>query len=76
MVQNVLVSLNENLFDEMFLQELETRLETDPLLPNGLVDLMDDSSVNPLCTCNNGSTFSETNTCSCNSSSTFSIQRP
>ena len=31
MVQNVLVSLNENLFDEMFLQELETRLETDPL---------------------------------------------
>lgn len=52
MVQNVLVSLNENLFDEMFLQELETRLETDPLLPNGLVDLMDDSSVNPLCTCN------------------------
>lgn len=28
MVQNVLVSLNENLFDEMFLQELETRLET------------------------------------------------
>lgn len=35
----------------MFLQELENRLETDPLMPNGLVDLVGDSSVSPLCTC-------------------------
>jgi len=75
MAQKFLVSLNENLFDEMFLQELENRLETDPLLPNGLVDLMDDSSVNPLCTCNNGSSFSE-NPCTCNNNSSYSIQRP
>lgn len=42
---------NDNLFSEMFLQELENRLETDPLMPNGLVDLVGDSSVSPLCTC-------------------------
>ena len=26
----------------MFLEELEVRLETDPLLPGGLIDLIDD----------------------------------
>lgn len=33
-------SINNELFDEMFINELETRLETDPLLTNGLLDLM------------------------------------
>ena len=49
--QQEIISLNDNLFSEMFLQELENRLETDPLMPNGLVDLVGDSSVSPLCTC-------------------------
>lgn len=57
-----IISLNDNLFSEMFLQELENRLETDPLMPNGLVDLVGDSSVPPLCTCYQGS-FSEGCTC-------------
>jgi len=57
-----IISLNDNLFSEMFLQELENRLETDPLMPNGLVDLVGDSSVTPLCTCYQGS-FSEGCTC-------------
>lgn len=49
--QQEIISLNDNLFSEMFLQELENRLETDPLMPNGLVDLVGDSSVSSLCTC-------------------------
>ena len=49
--QQEIISLNDNLFSEMFLQELENRLETDPLMPNGLVDLVGDSSVSPLFTC-------------------------
>lgn len=32
--------INEELCDEMFVHELEKRLETDPLLANGLLDLV------------------------------------
>ncbi|MDR1181733.1 MAG: hypothetical protein LBL13_07125 [Bacteroidales bacterium] len=34
-----LKSLNENLYDEFFVQELESRLETDPLAVGGLMDI-------------------------------------
>jgi hypothetical protein len=40
-----LKSLNENLYDEFFVKELETRLETDPLGMSGLVDLFDFQSL-------------------------------
>lgn len=32
--------VNEDLCDEMFVHELEKRLETDPLMANGLLDLV------------------------------------
>lgn len=32
--------VNEELCDEMFVHELEKRLETDPLMANGLLDLV------------------------------------
>ena len=32
--------MNDELCDELFVNELETRLETDPLLTNGLLDLV------------------------------------
>lgn len=35
-----LMSANESLYDDLFIQKLETRLETDPLGVGGLVDLM------------------------------------
>lgn len=41
---NGIESINKDLYDEMYVNELETRLETDPLLANGLLDLV--SSVN------------------------------
>lgn len=34
-----LVSANESLYDDLFIQKLETRLETDPLGVGGLVNL-------------------------------------
>jgi hypothetical protein len=36
-----LKSLNEKLYDDFFVQELDSRLETDPLMIGGLVDLFD-----------------------------------
>lgn len=33
-----LVSLNDKLYDEFYVQELEKRLETDPLVVGGLLD--------------------------------------
>ena len=73
-----LVSLNSNLFDEMYLQKLEMRLETDPLVPNGLMDLMgnnllgectcDDHSVFDSCTCDGGSHYVE---CTCHGGQTY-----
>ena len=58
-------SINNN---EMFLLELETRLETDPLLPSGLLELMNDSEINPMCECYDNSRFVE---CICYSGSTY-----
>jgi hypothetical protein len=37
---NEMIPLNEKLYDEFFMQELELRLETDPLLVGGLVDFL------------------------------------
>lgn len=54
-----MIALNDNLFNEMFLLELETRLETDPLLPSGLLELMNDSEINPMCECYDNSRFVE-----------------
>ncbi|MDR1898244.1 MAG: hypothetical protein LBR10_15815 [Prevotellaceae bacterium] len=34
-----LMSLNENLYDEFYIQELESRLETDPLAIGGILDM-------------------------------------
>lgn len=39
-----LVSLNDKLYDEFYVQELEERLETDPLIVGGLLDLFTDST--------------------------------
>lgn len=73
-----IISLNDNLFNEMYLQELESRLETDPLIPNGLIDLMgnaeiygctcNDGSVYDFCTCDAGSHYVE---CSCHGGQTY-----
>ncbi|MCX4332149.1 MAG: hypothetical protein OSJ25_01710 [Paramuribaculum sp.] len=54
-----IISLNDDLYDSMFLEELEVRLETDPLLPGGLIDLIDD--VMDSCECRG------TYICGCNS---------
>ncbi|WP_065220148.1 MULTISPECIES: hypothetical protein [Butyricimonas] len=35
-------SLNDQLYDEFYVQELEERLETDPLLVGGLLDFFSD----------------------------------
>lgn len=35
-----MVSLNDQLYNDFFVQELETRLETDPLMTGGLVDFL------------------------------------
>ena len=35
-----ILSLSKNFVNETFLEELEVRLETDPLLPGGLVSLV------------------------------------
>jgi hypothetical protein len=37
-------SLNDKLYDEFFVQQLESRLETDPLMVGGLLDLFDSQS--------------------------------
>ena len=39
-----LVSLNDKLYDEFYVHELEERLETDPLIVGGLLDLFTDST--------------------------------
>ena len=45
-----LISLNEKLYDDFYVQELEARLETDPLLVGGLIDFFTASGedVSPL----------------------------
>lgn len=57
-VINGIESINNDLYDEMFVSELEKRLETDPLLTNGLLNLMTPDgnasfeSIDFLCECN------------------------
>jgi hypothetical protein len=34
-----MLSLNENLYDDFFINELEKRLETDPLMGGGVLEL-------------------------------------
>lgn len=38
---NRIESITTDLYDDCFIQELENRLETDPLFPGGLVELID-----------------------------------
>ena len=45
-------SLTEQLYDDFFMQELETRLETDTLMVGGLVDSTEVESADCFCTCN------------------------
>ena len=40
-------SMNKDLYDEMYVNELESRLETDPLLANGLLDLVSSANAAP-----------------------------
>ena len=41
--ENELLSVNEKLYDDLFIQHLEERLETDPLAANGLASMFDNS---------------------------------
>lgn len=56
-------SVNIKLFDKFYLNELEKRLETDPLLPDGLLDFISTSApsfgnMNLLCEgCHSTSTY-------------------
>lgn len=43
-VADILVSVNSDLCDEMYVQELEKRLETDPLITNGLLNFVASTS--------------------------------
>ena len=58
-----IISINKDLFDELFLTELEKRLETDPMLTDGLVDLLstnvfEPGDINLLCEgCHSTSTY-------------------
>jgi hypothetical protein len=36
-----IISLNTELYDDFFVQELEVRLETDPLMLGGLMELLE-----------------------------------
>jgi hypothetical protein len=45
-------SLNEQLYNEFFIQELEARLETDPMAVAGLMDSFMDASAMDCFTCN------------------------
>lgn len=40
---NELVPMNDTLYDEYYVNELEERLETDPLMVGGLVDFLTES---------------------------------
>lgn len=54
-VNSDLASVNEGLYDELFIQKLENRLETDPLATGGLIDLIntEDPSTMDWCLFNN-----------------------
>jgi hypothetical protein len=46
-----MIPLNEKLFDNFFVQELEHRLETDPLMVGSFVELDSSSDAECFCTC-------------------------
>lgn len=50
--QEEMVSLNEAIDQEFFVEQLEARLETDPLMAGGLFDLVEVESPE-WCICNN-----------------------
>lgn len=53
--ENRIVPMNDEIYDSMFLEELEERLETDPLLPGGLVNLIGgDVEIMNDCPCEGG----------------------
>ena len=54
--------ISNNFYDEHFIQELEMRLETDPLFPGGLIDLIDEVSCSHTC----GSNICRPNDCAAN----------
>ena len=43
-INTELVSLNDELYDDFYVQELEERLETDPLIAGGLIEMTDDAT--------------------------------
>lgn len=47
-----ITSINEDLYDGMFLEELEQRLETDAIMAGGLLDLVGGEN-DDICDCNN-----------------------
>lgn len=40
-------SINSKLYDDLYVNQLEKRLETDPLLVNGLLDLLSTNGMDP-----------------------------
>jgi hypothetical protein len=46
-----IISLNTDLYDEFFVQELESRLETDPLTLGGLMGLLECNQCIDYCNC-------------------------
>ena len=54
-----MLSLNDYLYDDFFVQELESRLETDPLSMGGLVQFLGDSGeITPYCVSDAGESCS------------------
>ena len=49
--ENRIISMNDDLYDSMFLEELEARLETDPIMSGGLINLMEGQD-DVICNCN------------------------
>ena len=47
-----MVSLNETTNQEFFVEQLEERLETDPLMISGMFDLLEQDSASRWCICN------------------------
>lgn len=58
-------SLNVNVRDEFYLHELESRLETDPLMLSGLIDAFANNQEGPTPLCWGYSTCSPTEQTSC-----------
>lgn len=42
--KNRIEQISNDFYDDHFIQELEMRLETDPLFPGGLIELIDENS--------------------------------